>query len=170
MEIQTDHNRDLFILEQIEKNPDASQATLASQLGVAVSVINWHLKRLIAKGYVKVRRMESRKFQYIITPEGLALRAHLTIDFIRSSFQLYRLVRQRMNEVLSQVHQAGYHDIRLVGDGDVAEICRLTCLENNIAVVSDPEAPCVQIKGYKMFLSFKNEGPNPENGTGLVSG
>jgi len=163
MEIPTDHNRDLFILEQIEKNPDASQAILATQLGVAVSVINWHLKRLIAKGYVKVRRMESRKFRYIITPEGLALRAHLTIDFIQSSFQLYRLVRQRMNEVLSQVRQAGYHNIRLAGGGDVAEICRLTCLENGIAIVNEPEAPCVHIKGFKMFLNFGNEETSPEN-------
>jgi DNA-binding MarR family transcriptional regulator len=163
MEILTDHNRDLFILEQIEKNPDASQATLASQLGVAVSVINWHLKRLIAKGYVKAKRMESRKFRYIITPEGLALRAHLTIDFIRSSFQLYRLVRQRMNEVLSQVRQAGFFHIRLVGDGDVAEICRLTCLENGISIITEQEAPCVRIKGFKMFLNFENEETSPEN-------
>jgi DNA-binding MarR family transcriptional regulator len=163
MELPTDHNRDLFILEQIEKNPDASQAILASQLGVAVSVINWHLKRLIAKGYVKARRMESRKFRYILTPEGLVLRAHLTIDFIQSSFQLYRLVRQRMNEVLSQVRQAGYLNIRLVGDGDVAEICRLTCMENGIAIVNEPDAPSVHIKGFKMFLNFGNEEASPEN-------
>jgi DNA-binding MarR family transcriptional regulator len=163
MELPTDHNRDLFILEQIEKNPDASQAILASQLGVAVSVINWHLKRLIAKGYVKARRMESRKFRYILTPEGLALRAHLTIDYIKSSFQLYRLVRQRMNEVLSQVRQAGYLNIRLVGDGDVAEICRLTCLENGIGIVNEPDTPCVHIKGFKMVLDFGNEETSLEN-------
>ena len=44
---------DLTILDHIEKEPDTTQASLAERLGVAVGTINWHLKRLIEKGYVK---------------------------------------------------------------------------------------------------------------------
>lgn len=68
--------RDLILLEQIEQNPDATQMSLAGNLGVAVGTVNWHLKRLINKGYIKVRRAERHKLRYIITPEGIALRAH----------------------------------------------------------------------------------------------
>ena len=74
-------------MNKISADPDATQATLASQLGVAVGTINWHIKRLIEKGYVKVRRAERRKLKYIITPEGIALRASLTLDFIQSSHE-----------------------------------------------------------------------------------
>ncbi|MCD4752951.1 MAG: winged helix-turn-helix transcriptional regulator, partial [Anaerolineaceae bacterium] len=74
MNNQTSPDRDLVLLEQIEKNPDATQASLASQLGVAVGTVNWHLKRLIEKGFVKVKHAERRKLKYIITPEGIALR------------------------------------------------------------------------------------------------
>jgi DNA-binding CsgD family transcriptional regulator len=90
-----DTDRDLILLEHIEQNPEATQASLAAQLGVAVGTVNWHLKRLIAKGYLKASRLERRKLRYIITPEGLALRARLTLDYIQSSFRLYRLVRER---------------------------------------------------------------------------
>ena len=88
-------HRELALLEHISVDPDATQATLATQLGVAVGTINWHLKRLIDKGYVKVRRAERRKLRYIITPEGIALRARLAIDYIQTSMSLYRLVRER---------------------------------------------------------------------------
>jgi DNA-binding MarR family transcriptional regulator len=64
-------HRELEMLEQIERDPDISQASLAAQLGVAVGTINWYIKRLIAKGYVKVKRAQRRKLRYIITPEGL---------------------------------------------------------------------------------------------------
>src|SRR5512138_541170 len=97
-----DIDRDLILLEHLEEYPDATQAILASQLGVAVGTINWHLKRLIAKGYIKAKRVERRKLRYIITPEGLALRARLTLDFITSSFRLYRLVRERSMHALQQ--------------------------------------------------------------------
>ena len=43
--------RELTLLEQIESDPDVNQSTLAQQLGVAVGTVNWHLKRLIAKGW-----------------------------------------------------------------------------------------------------------------------
>ncbi|MBT4090482.1 MAG: winged helix-turn-helix domain-containing protein, partial [Deltaproteobacteria bacterium] len=39
--------RDLVILERIERDPDETQASMATQLGVAVGTINWHIKRLI---------------------------------------------------------------------------------------------------------------------------
>ena len=50
--------RELNLLEQIESDPDVNQSTLATQLGVAVGTVNWHLKRLIAKGAVKVSRAD----------------------------------------------------------------------------------------------------------------
>ncbi|NMB89096.1 MAG: winged helix-turn-helix transcriptional regulator [Chloroflexi bacterium] len=154
MGLTPDHNRDLIILEHIEQDPDATQATLASQLGVAVGTVNWHLKRLISKGYIKVRRVERRKLRYIITPEGIALRARLALDYIQNSFRLYRLVRQRVLEALEQVEQAGYQQVRLEGEGDVAEICRLTCLEHNITIAEDPGLPVISIHGLKIFVNM----------------
>jgi DNA-binding MarR family transcriptional regulator len=163
MEITSDHNSDLVILEQIEKDPDATQANLAAQMGVAVATINWHLKRLIAKGYVKARRVGRRKLRYIITPEGLALRSHLTFDYIQTSFHLFRLIRQRMQDAIVQVRQAGFDRICLEGDGDIAEVCRLTCLENGIAIVQDGEAPRVIIRALKLFVVLEKENESSNN-------
>ena len=149
----TETQCDLTILEQIEKSPDTTQASLASQLGVAVGTINWHLKRLISKGYVKAKRAERRKLYYLITPEGIALRAHLTMDYIQTSFSMYRLVRQRMLHVLDQLRQQDIHHVHIIGDGDVADVCRLTCLEQGVEVVYHHEnVQHLVIKGLKVFL------------------
>jgi len=86
MSLDNSAERDLIILEQIEQDPDTTQAALASGLEVAVETINWHLKRLIEKGYVKVSRVERRKLKYLITPEGITLRTRLTLDYIQNSF------------------------------------------------------------------------------------
>jgi DNA-binding MarR family transcriptional regulator len=153
-----DTHRDLILLEQLEQNPDATQASLAAQLGVAVGTINWHLKRLIAKGYIKAGRVERRKLRYIITPEGLALRARLTLDFIKSSFRLYRLVRERSVTALLQVEKAGYTNIFIEGEGDVADICRLTCLEKGLKIANEKDhAPILHIQGLKVFVELEEK-------------
>lgn len=152
MESTNDELRELSLLEQIESDPDVNQSALATQLGVAVGTVNWHLKRLIAKGAVKVSRAERKKLRYIITPEGLALRARLAVDYVERSFSVYRRTRQRVKDHISKIRQAGHDRIRIVGSGDVADICKLTCLEQGIAVVSDKNAPALILDGYKIRL------------------
>src|SRR5574339_28641 len=123
MESSNDELRELTLLENIENDPDVNQSTLAAQLGVAVGTVNWHLKRLVAKGYVKVKRAERKKLRYIITPEGIALRARLAVDYVERSFSIYRKTRQRVKEHITKVQAAGYKEVRIVGRGDIADIC-----------------------------------------------
>jgi DNA-binding MarR family transcriptional regulator len=154
MESSPDTTRDLQLLEHIEDDPDITQASLAAKLGVAVGTVNWHLKRLVAKGYVKVKRAERRKLRYIITAEGIALRARLTVDYIDQSFRLYRRVRRRVSELLGEAKRAGFHQIRIQGQGDVADICRLTVLEQGMTVVEDGRAPVLNVQGMKVSLQL----------------
>jgi DNA-binding MarR family transcriptional regulator len=154
----------MILLEQIENDPNVTQASLATHLGVAVGTVNWHIKRMIAKGYVKVKRAERRKLRYIITPEGITFRARLTIDYIEQSFLLYRNIRKRVHELLSEVKQAGFDHVRIESDtnlddpnlstqtNDIADVCRLTCLEQGIKITQDLSAPTLVVRGVKVTL------------------
>jgi DNA-binding MarR family transcriptional regulator len=155
MDTSPDPNRDLALLEQIEYDPDVTQASLAAQLGVAVGTVNWHLKRLVSKGYVKVKRAQRRKLRYIITPEGIAFRARLTVNYIEQSMQLYRLVRSRVRDALIEVKRAGFNTVRIQGEGDIADICRLTCMEMGVSITEDPQAPVLEVHGLKVILHME---------------
>jgi len=148
--LETSH--DLSLLENIENDPDITQADLATRLGVAVGTINWHLRRLIEKGYVKVKRAERRKLKYIITPEGLALRARLMVDYVEQQFNLYRRVRQKVKEAALALRAEGVERVRLLGEGDVADICRLTCLEQGLSVADDDSLPTFEVRGLSVAL------------------
>lgn len=158
---QQNSDRELMLLEHIERDPDITQASMAAQLGVAVGTVNWHIKRFIAKGYVKVKRAQRRKLRYIITPEGLAFRARLTVNYIDTSMRLYRKTRQRIRELLIELQQAGYNQVCIHGDGDIADICRLSCLEQGIKVIEEhpqsPEnnVPVLDVIGTKVFLEME---------------
>jgi DNA-binding MarR family transcriptional regulator len=163
MESNAEITRELHLLEEIEADPNVNQATLASVLGIAVGTVNWHLKRMVAKGYVKVKRAERKKLRYIITPEGLAFRAHLTVDYIDQSFKLYRRVRGRAHEQLKMLWDAGHTRVRIEGEGDIADVCRLTCLELGIAVVEDPAAPVISVDGMKIQMRIEHRKSKIEN-------
>jgi DNA-binding MarR family transcriptional regulator len=159
--------REMILLEQIENDPNITQASLATQLGVAVGTVNWHLKRMIAKGYVKVKRAERRKLRYIITPEGISFRARLTVDYIEQSFLLYRNIRKRVRELLVEVKRDGFDQVRIETEvnpddpklssqtNDIADVCRLTCLEQGIRISQDSSCPTLFVQGVKVALRME---------------
>lgn len=161
--IKNEPSHTLDMLTHIEANPDISQVGLADELGVAVGTINWHLKRMINKGYVKVKRAQRKKLRYIITPEGIALRAALTVDYIKNSFNLYRLVRERTMDTIKEVRFQGYDKVCIQGgENEVAEVVRLTCMEQGMTICdkSDKKTPIIHIQGIKLALKCPGEAPS----------
>lgn len=165
VETKPESERELVILEHVEQDPDITQASLAVKLGVAVGTVNWHMKRLVEKGYVKVKRAQRRKLRYIITPKGIAFRANLTMNYIETSMRLYRRTRLRVSELLETVKQNGFDRVYIEGDGDIADICKLTCLEHGIRVANEPQEnepdprmnsiPVLEIQGMKVNLRIE---------------
>lgn len=149
-------NYDFEILKRIDENPDTTQADLATQLGVAVGSVNWYLKRLINKGYVKVTQMERRRLRYLLTPRGIAEKTRLTKEFIQFSLHWYRETREASKRFLREVQQAGYDAVCIEGDGDLAEIIYLTCLEHQMGVKDslDRSYPVFKIENFKTVLEW----------------
>ena len=67
----------LGLLESVERGQVQSQRRLASDLGVALGLINAYLKRCINKGLVKVSQAPARCYAYYLTPSGFAEKSHL---------------------------------------------------------------------------------------------
>jgi DNA-binding MarR family transcriptional regulator len=141
----TEH--ELRILQEIDRNPETTQATLAGQLGVAVGSVNWYVKRLIGKGYIKVTHLERRKLHYFLTPSGLAMKVKLTKSYMDVSLRVYRELRQAAQQRLKEVQQAGYGAIAIEGNDEAAEILRLTCIEQGMKVEKKASAPMIRADG-----------------------
>jgi DNA-binding MarR family transcriptional regulator len=135
----------LRILETLEREPDTTQANLAAQLGVAVGTVNWYLKRMMRKGYVKAKQMERRRLKYFVTPTGLALKARLTKEYMEVSLRVYRELRQAARETLARVHDSGHAKVKVDGKGEAMDIFRLTCLEEGVGIERNPSAPLPEV-------------------------
>lgn len=145
-------DRELILLQEIAHDPDINQATLAEKLDVAVGTVNWHIKRLVAKGYVKAKRAQRKKLRYIITPEGIALRAKLTVQYIDNQMRLYRETRNRVKNLLSEIKAQGYQQVQIRGESEIADVCRLTCIEQGFEVGTGKDLPILQVEGYTVAL------------------
>lgn len=153
MHTESFSERDLQILEHIESNPAATQSTLAEHLGVAIGTVNFVVRRMIEKGYVRVTRLERKRLKYMVTPQGIAIRAKLAIISMQYSMSLYRETRREAQKLLREVRRQGHDSIRLEGEGDLADVVRLTCLEMTMKVnARGKSGPTIVILGTTLRL------------------
>src|SRR3970040_3190436 len=85
--------REYRLLEAISKDEGVTQASLAAKLGMAVGSVNWYVKRLISRGYLKATRMDRTRLRYNLTSEGMAAFTHNATQYMKDSLQIYRDLR-----------------------------------------------------------------------------
>ena len=91
------------ILQSLELDSSPTQRQLSNDLGVSLGKVNYCLKSLIEKGFIKVNnfRNSSNKIQYsyLLTPKGVEEKARLTLDFIRIKTQEYDTLKQEIKNL-----------------------------------------------------------------------
>jgi DNA-binding MarR family transcriptional regulator len=146
----------LGLLDAVEQNRAQSQRLLASELGIALGLVNAYLKRCIKKGLVKVRTAPARRYAYYLTPQGFAEKSRLTVDYLSYSFGFFRQAKTDCSELLKTASARGVGRILLVGQTDLAEIASLCAMEHGVKIVGVVQrgAAKPEFIGLPVFADF----------------
>jgi len=128
------------LLDEIGQNPLVTQANLSNRLGIAVGSVNWYIKRLVSRGWVKVSHLSRTRLQYDLTPEGMAVFTQRALQYAKDSLGVYKLFREKARVVVSQLKSEPISHVFLDGDDEIMDILRLTCLEAGISIDPAPGA------------------------------
>jgi DNA-binding MarR family transcriptional regulator len=116
---------ELDILRHVEDDPRLSNRMAARKLGVSLKLAHELLKRMVKKGFLHVQVINSRRWEYFLTPKGIAEQTRLTLEFLDFSMRFYREARRRSSQVCRDLAEAGHRRTVFVGSGDLAEIVYL---------------------------------------------
>lgn len=155
--------RELELLNALAEDPEIRQVDLATRLGVAVGTINWLLKRLVNKGYVKVRRIGRWRWRYLLTPRGMEEKMKLTQAYLRRSMKLFRQTRQDSRRVLGEIKEKGYRAVCIPDslNTDLADVFKLTCLEEKVKTIATQTQkdglPWISLRGDRITVEWPKE-------------
>jgi DNA-binding MarR family transcriptional regulator len=140
----------------VERDGGQTQRRLASELGVALGLVNAYLKRCVKKGLLKVGEAPARRYAYYLTPQGFAEKARLTVEYFSFSFSIFRRARAEYGDAIRTASSRGFSRIVIAGVSDLAEIATICALECGTEVVGVVDGLSSQPKfvGLPVFASF----------------
>jgi DNA-binding MarR family transcriptional regulator len=130
----------LSLLESVERDGAQTQRRLATDLGIALGLVNIYLKRCVRKGLVKIREAPARRYVYYLTPQGLAEKSRLTVDYLFYSFDFFRRARADCALIVSQIKANSWSRTVLLGNSDLAEIAAMRAIESGLKIVAVVDA------------------------------
>jgi DNA-binding MarR family transcriptional regulator len=132
---------DRQILQAIATGDRVTQRSLAGELGVALGLTNLLIRRLVAKGYVRMSGMGTRHVRYFMTPTGLEALGRATRDSMANTVHLYTQTREQIRASLTAISDAcgagpgGEKRIVFYGAGDVAEIAYVSLQRTDLRLI-----------------------------------
>lgn len=98
------------LLKYLDEHPDATQRELARELGVSVGKINYCLRALVSRGWVKMRNFRNSKrkaaYLYLLTPKGMEEKLSVTAAFLRRKLEEYEVLSKEIEQLTSEVSQS----------------------------------------------------------------
>jgi EPS-associated MarR family transcriptional regulator len=95
------------VLRLLQDNPDLTQREIAELLGMSTSGLNYCLKALIDKGWVKVHNFSQSKnkfgYIYVLTPQGLSEKLKLTSQFLIRKLNEYESLKIEIESLQTEI-------------------------------------------------------------------
>lgn len=127
------------LLDEIAQDSMVTQASLSKRLGIAVGSVNWYIKRLIGRGWVKASHLDRTRLKYDLTPEGMRIFTQRAVSYAQDSLKVYGSFREKAKSLVADLKQKGFECVYLNGNDEMMDILRLTCIEAGLAISDLPE-------------------------------
>lgn len=140
---ETGQYRSLQILDELSSNDALTQRDLSQRLGIALGLVNSYIKNLVAKGYITVRNIPSKRYAYYLTPKGFAEKSRLAYDLLQDYTRIYREAKNNYRQLFFELERSGVKRIVFAGADEVAEFAYITLQETKLelAGVVDTDRP-----------------------------
>ena len=99
------------LMRLLEANPEMSQRDIARELGVSLGKVNYCLRALISKGWIKATNFTNSQnkaaYMYLLTPRGIEQKATLTMRFLQIKMREYETLRDEIKQMRREASRDG---------------------------------------------------------------
>ena len=93
----------LDLLRKLEINPEYTQRELSQEMGVSLGKINYCMKKMIQKGWIKLtnfsRNPNKVGYVYLLTPKGIEQKTKLTFSFLKIKMEEYEILKDEISKL-----------------------------------------------------------------------
>ena len=109
-----------------------NQRDVSRHMNLSLGLTNLLIRRLIAKGYIRIRQLNKKKVEYLLTPKGFGEKMRKSIKYTIKTINSIGLIKKRLQTVLLDLYSTGERSFHILGESDFAYLIEVVLRESNL--------------------------------------
>lgn len=159
------------VIQEVARRPGQTQREISKSIGLSLGMTNLLLLRLAKKGYIKMRQLDWKRTEYLLTLKGALEKTRKSYSYTLHTIRLFQHIMESTRKVVGAEHAKGasratvvaWPETQKVVSGAVAELgatdLHLDFVENFKALGARPGL---------VFVATEEPAPKPAAGQRFV--
>lgn len=165
MPSDTLNEREFELVNIVGAKIGSNQRDLSRHMDLSLGMTNMLIRRLITKGYIRIKQLNKRKVEYILTPRGLSEKMRKSVKYTLKTINSIGLIKNRLHKILSELYAKGERKFAIFGRSDLALLVEIVLKEvcvNGHEVLHIQNPAQERINGILLICTedYKNGGLN----------
>lgn len=149
--------REFQVLQIISLNQDISQRRIANSLGFSLGLTNQIIKKLIKKGYIKVKQLNQKKLQYILTPKGFAEKLKKSYSYAINIINEFTNYSNKLTEYIKSEYDKGSRKFIIKCNSEIISLVKFIFHSINLPdikyeIIETEEEPVIITNGNRKYI------------------
>jgi len=123
------NEREFELINIVGAKVSTNQRDLSQHMDLSLGMVNMLIRRLISKGYIRIKQLNKRKVEYLLTPKGFSEKMRKSVKYALKTINSIGSIRNCLKGVLSDVIEEGKRDFYILGESDFAVLVEMTLKE-----------------------------------------
>ncbi len=124
------NEREFELVNIIGAALSSNQRDLSRQMNLSLGLTNMLIRRMVAKGYIRIRQLNQRKVQYILTPKGFTEKMQKSVKYTLKTIRSINLLKERITVIVKDLYNQGEKEFYLLGESGLTPLIEMVFKEN----------------------------------------
>ena len=108
----------------------ANQRDLSRRLNLSLGMTNMVIRRLVTKGFIRIKQLNRRKVEYILTPKGFAEKMRKSVKYTLKTIHSIGLIKTNLLNIIKPLYAEGIRKFYILGESDLTALIDNVLKEN----------------------------------------
>lgn len=141
--------REFEIINIVASGAPSNQRELSVKTGISLGMTNILIRRLVTKGYLRIRQLNQKKVEYLLTPRGFIEKTEKSYRYTLKTIRSLMLIKGKIQKILQQKVAEGHSHFVLVGTGDLPDLMEMVLRNMNDANIAFTRVITVKSSTFK---------------------
>lgn len=163
------NEREFELVNIIGSKMGSNQRDLSRHMELSLGMTNMLIRRMISKGYIRIRQLNKKKVEYILTPKGFSEKMRKSVKYTLKTINSIGLIKGKLKEVILKYYAQGERNFFILGSSDLATLVEIVFKENCLegyTIMQIREIPAGPTDG--IFLICKEDVENDQQNKNWV--